>query len=709
VKKILLLSAVLLFSSVLHAQVYTNPVGANLTVQDTGTCTLNQSFLWQHLPINAGTTTVNLAGTFSATLTVRESNNGGATWTSAGTLSSAGTTTYATNGFTDLCVDATTYASGNVSVSISTGLQQVQSVITGSVSPAQIAQFSAGNVNAITASPQCPPVFVAGSQCYFIYADGQDAVAATYNTATTSCGVATVTAGTCVTTGAGDPVFAATDVGKYEFGTSGFLQGALVLPHGTITQFIDTHHVAVSVAANSNIAGTGIFVWGHNDGTALATAFNATLSPNFCNTLNVAAGMILVDQEEFGIPTGDCLNVGSVTNGAGFTSTFVVPVDGFNFTTCGVAVASVCFGYAPTGANGQTTITNMTIWGGGNNLSGVVAAANKVVFGPSFAMYVELLGWGFSQSTMIGYQPAGQNSSGYSIGVDGVGNIACLFIHNAIWIGGNSFCGNSGGVSAEATGANVSVLSVGNLWGPPGGSNTAVYVTNGATFTDVGSNSFSSASINADDYVVGGGTGTSTLNLSGGITATSTTSGSIPIAVLSGGVLSMSKTIINPPASGVGLSVASGGVAYDDCGENTINNSGTYSVSGSYYGDCSITGANAVIASYAITQSGGFGTTAAVTAVTGTPRESQLTITNSGTTQGASPAITFTFPTGAPTGFPIAPICRAFLVGGNDPTYAAGTGRFSTTSTSKTNAVFTYNGTPTVNDTEIVQISCHVQ
>ena len=62
-----------------------------------------------------------LVRNFSATVTVYLSNNNGATWTSAGTQAATGTATYATNGYTDVCAAATTYSSGTVSVTITTG------------------------------------------------------------------------------------------------------------------------------------------------------------------------------------------------------------------------------------------------------------------------------------------------------------------------------------------------------------------------------------------------------------------------------------------------------------------------------------------------------------------------------------------------------------------------------------------------------------
>lgn len=134
-----------------------NPLGGNLAVQDAGTCSTTGSFLWQTLPTNAGTTTLNLAGTFTATVTVRESNNGGGTWSTANTLSAVGTTTYSTNGFTDFCVDVTAFTSGSVAISISTGLQQVQSVVSGS---------SSGNGTGGTTNPAAPIMgFYLSSAC----------------------------------------------------------------------------------------------------------------------------------------------------------------------------------------------------------------------------------------------------------------------------------------------------------------------------------------------------------------------------------------------------------------------------------------------------------------------------------------------------------------------------------------------------------------
>src|SRR5271154_5144149 len=98
-----LVLALLFFSAIASAQslqgVASNPVGGNISATSSN-CSVIYSCLWQNaLPINAGTTSVNVSGTFSATLTVEVSNAGsGGPFTSLGTITSPGTTTYSTNG-----------------------------------------------------------------------------------------------------------------------------------------------------------------------------------------------------------------------------------------------------------------------------------------------------------------------------------------------------------------------------------------------------------------------------------------------------------------------------------------------------------------------------------------------------------------------------------------------------------------------------------
>lgn len=68
---------------------------------------------------SASIITVGVTGTFSATLAVEESQDGGTTFTSAGTsLTSTGTTSYVIAGFTQFRVRASAFVSGNAGISL---------------------------------------------------------------------------------------------------------------------------------------------------------------------------------------------------------------------------------------------------------------------------------------------------------------------------------------------------------------------------------------------------------------------------------------------------------------------------------------------------------------------------------------------------------------------------------------------------------------
>jgi hypothetical protein len=100
---------------------FTNPQGGNLIASSTD-CSVVFSCVWMKLPFNANTSAITLAGTFSATALVEESGNNGVSFTTVATLSSVGLTTYPTNGLTDIRVRVSAFTSGQVSVTISTGV-----------------------------------------------------------------------------------------------------------------------------------------------------------------------------------------------------------------------------------------------------------------------------------------------------------------------------------------------------------------------------------------------------------------------------------------------------------------------------------------------------------------------------------------------------------------------------------------------------------
>jgi len=125
--KHILLTIICLFGLVLSAfsqgqqGTFTNPQGGNLIASSTD-CSVVFSCVWMKLPFNANTSAITLAGIFSATALVEESGNNGVTFTIVATLSSVGLTTYATNGLTDIRVRVSAFTSGQVSVTISTGV-----------------------------------------------------------------------------------------------------------------------------------------------------------------------------------------------------------------------------------------------------------------------------------------------------------------------------------------------------------------------------------------------------------------------------------------------------------------------------------------------------------------------------------------------------------------------------------------------------------
>lgn len=80
--------------------------------------------------------TVGVTGTFSATLAVEESQDGGTTFTSAGTsLTSTGTTSYVIVGFTQFRVRASAFVSGNAGVNLQVSTAPSGSVTSGTADP----------------------------------------------------------------------------------------------------------------------------------------------------------------------------------------------------------------------------------------------------------------------------------------------------------------------------------------------------------------------------------------------------------------------------------------------------------------------------------------------------------------------------------------------------------------------------------------------
>jgi hypothetical protein len=108
-------------TNIFYPPTYTNGGAITASVASTGACPVT-SCVGISLPSPATTLTVGVTGTFSATLQPEESQDGGYTWTSAGTaLTTVGTTVYTITGFTNFRIRASAYVSGLANINLQAG------------------------------------------------------------------------------------------------------------------------------------------------------------------------------------------------------------------------------------------------------------------------------------------------------------------------------------------------------------------------------------------------------------------------------------------------------------------------------------------------------------------------------------------------------------------------------------------------------------
>jgi hypothetical protein len=94
-----------------------NPFGGAITAASTN-CSVAQSCVWMQLPPNTGSVSVTTGGVFSQTLTVEESPDGGNTWTSPGTITTAGINVYGAVSMTDFRVRCSAFTSGLATINL---------------------------------------------------------------------------------------------------------------------------------------------------------------------------------------------------------------------------------------------------------------------------------------------------------------------------------------------------------------------------------------------------------------------------------------------------------------------------------------------------------------------------------------------------------------------------------------------------------------
>lgn len=710
-----------------------NPLGGNLTVQDAGTCSTIGSFLWQVLPSNAATTTVNLSGTFSGTVTVRESNNGGGSWTTAGTQTTVGTSSYSTSGFTDICADVTTYTSGTISVTISTGLNtgpQGPAGSGGGVSPTPGSLITFGStVNPLAYGAKWDVKAV--TDCTFTNASNVVTCPSTESKFTTSATLGQIAFGT---TG---PVALTT-------GCNGATCGSVVVPLGFICTITNDGSISIgttfpgcavdnaTATCTPSVSTLCSLIWGtQDDSAAIQNAAAAAWTGNSCKTLEFPSGMAF-----FTVPAGGLLNVtipagspcagsrisdmtqgGAQVAGQGSSTSVLVPLPSVNFANCtGGQSGTACIAGPP-----NWIAHDAGVWGFSQSDSGTTHANNLIEFYGLNPACTATAAWNMDFS---GWETASTNSQGFVISYgcgtlyasnvtsEGFGNTNCAFTSGGILTVTAMDCfgssGGAGGASLLLNMGNVINSTGSNYWGV----NASIVGSAAVKTAGIGGGTFNSFS----DTVIGATNGnnnnaiyfnspTPTFNLSGTTVQESNSvgTGNSQLINCPSQVCTINAFASNFKAVGTKMAMFTNGTVnfVDACSNSFVQGSIANTSTINSYGSCSVTGTN--IAASNLVLSAGWGASAAWTSLTGATQSIQGTITNTGAGQAANPTITYTFPTPYPLQPPA--FCSAYQVGGTQAILAA-TEFLTPSALTKTGVTFTYNGTPTVNLTEVIQILC---
>jgi hypothetical protein len=226
-----------------------------------------------------------------------------------------------------------------------------------------------------------------------------------------------------ITTGANDPPFTSTDVGKIIFGTTNCapLNGdidctTVAIPQGTITGITSAHVATISsttIAANQtptppNSYGPGGFtgwvVWGNDDTAALQAAWTATkTSPG--QVLILPLGMSFVSGTPFCGTAGT--SVGNSIMGAGpsFGGTVLIPLPSF-FGTCtgGLIYSDPDIGQLSTGDQtfaANSTLRNFMVWGAGQSGVGVNTTTPILNLTNIYVENVWLVGWNWHMGNTV--------------------------------------------------------------------------------------------------------------------------------------------------------------------------------------------------------------------------------------------------------------------------------------------------------------------
>jgi len=552
------------------------------------------------------------------------------------------------------------------------------------------------------------------------------------------CNSATFTLSSAtVTTPAGCPAFVSTDSGsgtsgKIAWGSNAPVAGpnwtspTMVMTKTNILTYNSAHSVTTNQTASQSLGPTNndgsTFVWGGQGGVDDTAAYNSAYAAdiNACwSTLLIPAGWGMISSaiqtNNFNCPWGsagndgsfsqEVMGVGALTSGLVFTP---------NFTCTPYTLGACLFDAAQSG----TSVTNQRRFhdfglvsfspppSGMNGLVAIIAAFNSAVYN------MWCLDW-FSGLAYNAYPYSVSAGNGaittfHDNFLNNCGAVGLTTANGEVFVHHNWIQGNNLYAVAFNAGATYSHH---NIYGG-GTTNQPVMYTNSASATVVseddtcapqGSPSTcfgtqSGASIYVSNFFAQGGGSSGSVNcvsgafcvLDGSVNSLVAGSSSFPVLV-NAGTLKLRNTRFltgNVAVNNSGQLNDYGGNNY-----NGISNTNT----GTWIGEAN--SANITpLTTAKLVLSAGWGSTAAVSAPSGGDFPIQFTVTNSGTGQGASPTITYTFQ----TPLPVAPFtCTALQTGGTNST-----GTFTSSALSATGVTFTFSLTPTASSTEIVQVTC---
>ena len=515
---------------------------------------------------------------------------------------------------------------------------------------------------------------------------------------------------TTVTTGATDPPFTGTTI-PIVMGTAaacagstgiGVVEvGAACPPTCISATVVGAHQITLSSPAAGS-AGNGTtcctIEWGaQDDGPALQAAFNQAVSNCPFDIELPRTGMFIGNViynttslcgtnggGNYGLP-------GGTVHGSGSSTTVLYPLPNINLTTC----AGSCLFGLPFGTQ-DLTLSGWSTDGGG--VGTVTGGTNKVIY----AVYAS-----GSMQNLEAYQwGESTNFNMYACGA-GVGAISNLYNLKAYNTGQEPyFLGNfCYAYNIYSTGCGPSIINpalgfvytfgaqlIQNCSGAGGPGDIQINGTSAGTWESDGDFINGSAnqigitfsntapiSVNFHHSLIEGTTGIvlaeagATVHLGGNSSLTGTT------AAISGGI-------------------AGSKFYFDDCTSSVGSNATWTNIT--VFQPCAPN--NALLATGNLSLSANWGTGAATSAWQGADSPITFTITNGSGAVGAAPTITYTFPTAMAK----APLwCTVTQSGGTNPSLSP----YAVSLLTNTGFVATATGTPTINDTEFMQVQCFTQ